>query len=232
MRNISAWFVAVIAVAALGVAAMPSPPFTAHARQVGRREAGSASPQAQYTLALQHLGSVGQFHFVDMVEVMQPSLYTVRDAFRYAAPNRLAMTLVMTPLQGQPTVLESIQVGTMKCQRSPSWVCFRSQRVDVVTLVRALVTPQLLGLRFSSGTTSLARQGRRYRAVQIFMSGQKQDSSYRATLTIDAATQLPLTLTGVVSRAGQVQVRQDVTFVYGGHISIQLPHGKGVYYPR
>jgi hypothetical protein len=229
MPGISSWLAVGAVVLALGGAAM-SP----DARASGSRsqDTGSEAPQALYTLAMRNLGLVGRLEFGDTVNILQPTPSTVRYTFRYAAPGSLAGALLSTPARGKAVSLESIQVGTIKCQRPPSWVCFHSQKIDMVGLVRSLITPQQGGLNFRGATTLAGPQGQRDRTVQLLATVHMQNVTYMATLTVDATTRLPLTFTSVVTASGQIVARQSVTFRYGSRFTIQLPQGKGVTYPK
>jgi hypothetical protein len=200
-------------------------PAAVQAQRVPTTHTGAVSPRAMYTEALHRLSSVARLQFVETVEIQQPNPRTIHLAFRYVAPDRMAAALVAKHGTASPVVIETLQVGTTKCQRPPSWVCFHSIRTDVGALVRSLLTPQVAGLRYRSGTAMIGSGARRYRAIKIALGAEQQGASYRAMLTMNAATRLPLTFTSTVTRSGQAAVRQSVSFTYGGRFTIRLPQG-------
>jgi hypothetical protein len=98
----------------------------------------------------------------------------------------------------------------------------------VGALVRSLLTPPVAGLRYRSGTAMSGSGARRYRAIDIVLDGEQQGATYRAVLTMNAATRLPLSFTATVTRSGRLAVRQSVSFTYGGRYTIRLPQGAHV----
>jgi hypothetical protein len=202
---------------------------TPHAVAAG---SNSQAPHALYTRSIQRLQSVPGLRFDETIHVLVQGPTVVRETLLYSAPVSVATLVQSKQASGKSLAITTVQVGTIVCQSPPSWTCFRHPRPHVVSLIQSLVQPKVLNLHYTSKTTEYTSGKTKYKAVAVNVQGTKQGALYKATLTVNAATELPLAFSSVVTNGGAVALRQSATFSYGLHFAIHLPHGKNVHLPK
>jgi hypothetical protein len=183
---------------------------------------GSASALKAYSHAFQSLAAVKRFRFYETAQLLQGKTSSVTDDVRFLRPDRVSVTLISKPSNGQSLRLESVQVGTRKCQRPPGWVCFHSAKAAAVTLVRSLVTPKLKRPTFTEQFATLAVGSRRYRVKEIQISGT-QTFHYEGTLVVRSDNGLPISFVSTVTQGKRVLARQNAQLTYNGTFTIHLP---------
>jgi hypothetical protein len=209
---------------------VPAGPLAAQARTAEAAMSPAASAHALYDQSFQRLKRVQRFQFHETVAILhriQNTLPgTTRTDVEFLAPDRVATSLQSSRPSHSVTRVEIIQIGTTKCQRPPSWVCYRSRRPDPAAFLQTLLSPQMQQVSYR--TIAIRLESDRVKATAIHMSWSGHGLSYSGLLVLQPRTDLPLDFSSAVRVNGQVEVQQSASFDYSHRFTIVLPHGKGV----
>jgi hypothetical protein len=161
-----------------------------------------------------------------------PSVIARPYDLRFIAPNRLSIL--------QASVYR-VQVGTKAClrveiaARSSHWICGHTTTPPSVVgeLGNAFwPSPALAHAAFQSrsGITTIGKKRYRVTIIMITSSYKRYSSkatiSYSGVLAVNPKSDLPFTFVGTFSVNHHTYLRWHVSFSYGGHFTIQLPHVK------
>lgn len=191
---------------------------------------GVTSAQTLFERSFQQLGLASHYQFHETVNILQrvnktfPGSSTFDVSF--AAPNRMATTLHVAHPSHGVTELDTVQVGSTKCQRPPRWICFPSPAPHPATLIHTLLAPRMTNVAYRTSIVLLHAPA--VRATVVLASWRGNGIVYAGTLLLQPRSGLPLRFTSSVSSSGKLDVRETASFNFTKKVSIDLPRGRRV----